>query len=79
MERLVYLPRNGYKTVAGRSLPEAYVKVLEKIKNDPKFIALMQREGHVRVTVALVLRIAVKRLAEDMGYRIGEVPGKEGK
>jgi len=75
----VSLPRPGYKTVAGRSLPEAYVQIMEKIKKDPKFIAMMQREGHVRITVSLVLRIAVKHLAEDMGYRIGETSEKESK
>ena len=73
------MPREGYKTVAGRSLPEAYIQAMKKIKEDPKFIVMMQREGHVRITVSLVLRIAIKNLAKDMGYDIGEVSDKEDK
>ena len=73
------MPRNGYKTVAGRSLPEPYIKVLEKIIEDPKFIAEMQREGHVRISISLALRIAIKKYAEDMGYSIGDASEKVGK
>ena len=73
------MPRKGFKTVAGRSLPEAYVQIMEKIKKDPKFIAMMQREGHVQISIALVLRIAIKHFAEDMGYRINQISETNGK
>jgi len=66
------MPRKGFKTVAGRSLPEEYVEAMKKLSKDPKFIHEMMQNGHVRISVSLVLRKAVKTYLEDRGYHIGQ-------
>ena len=71
------MPRKGYKSVGYNSLPDDYIKAMDKLKKDPKFIAEMRRKGHTRISRALILRIAINELLERKGItRISEVEGK---
>jgi len=71
------MPREGYKSTGSDTLPEALMKAIDKLRNDPKFIAEMHRRGIRRISRALVIRIALTEFLEGKG--ITDIYGEEGR
>jgi len=58
-------------------LPEELVKAIDKLMEDPAFIADMRKRGIRRISRALVIRIALHEFLERKGITgIYEVEGR---
>lgn len=73
------MPREGYKSTGSDSLPEPYIKAIKELMEDPKFIAEMHAEGHVRISRALVIRKALQDYLKGKGFDIGRISEAEDK
>ena len=73
------MPREGYTSAGNSSLPKAYIKAIKMLMEDPGFIQQMERLGHVRVSRALVIRMALRDYLKGKGIDIDHVSAAEGK
>jgi len=73
------MPRKGYMSAGSSSLPDEYVEAIEKLKKSEDYKREMRAKGHVRVSRALVIRMALRDYLKGKGIDINRVSEAEGK
>ena len=73
------MPREGYTSAGSSSLPDEYVEAIKKLLKDEGYKREMRGKGHIRVTRALVIRMALRDYLKGKGIDIDRVSEAEGK